>query len=184
MIKSLINPIARRVSLMVGRALLAAASAGGNRQFVQITSLAGEVKDNVEHVQPYGFASRPLNGAQVVFLCVGGSRDHMIAVCIDDPRHRPPLEPGEAAIWTDEGDIIHLKRDRTIEVTTLNLVVKAAEKARFETPVLECTGEIHDRCDDQPDTMNGMRSIYNSHVHPENGSAGPTDPPNQQMGGA
>ena len=94
------------------------------------------------------------------------------------------LEPGEAAIWTDEGDIIHLKRDRTIEVTTLNLVVKAAEKARFETPVLECTGEIHDRCDDQPNTMNGMRLIYNSHVHPENGSAGPTDPPNQQMGGA
>lgn len=107
----------------------------------------------------------------------------MLAICIDDPRYRPELEPGEAAVFNHVGDIIKLKRDRTIEVQTVNLVVKASAKARFETPVLECTGEIHDRCDEQPHTMRGMREIYNLHTHPENDESGPTDAPIQKMEG-
>lgn len=47
---------ARRISLMIGRAVLTAADDAAKRQFVQFTALQGEVKDGVERVQQYGFA--------------------------------------------------------------------------------------------------------------------------------
>lgn len=184
LVKKICDPLARRISLMIGRAVLTAADDAAMRQRVQFSALQGEVKGDVERMQNYGFTSVPLAGAQVLFVSLGGNRDHPVAVSVDDPRHRVKgLQPGEVAIYTDEGDKIVLKRGRTVEITTQTLLVKASTKVRMETPVLECTGQVHDLCDIQPDTMAGMREIYNNHTHPENDSGGPTDDPNQKMGG-
>lgn len=181
-IRKICDPLARRISLMIGRAVLTAADDEAKRQLVQFAALQGEIKDGVERMQQYGFSSNPLPGAQVLFVSVGGNRDHPVALSVDDPRHRVKgLQPGEVAIYTDEGDTIILKRGRTVEITTQTLLVKAATKARYETPLLECTGEIRDRCDVQENTMASMRNIYNTHTHPEN-NTGSTDAPNQQMG--
>jgi phage baseplate assembly protein V len=183
-VKKMMAPLARRISLMLGRALLTAVSDANQRQLVQLAALAGEVKSDVERVQEYGFTSHPLPGAQVLFVSMGGNRDHPVAISVDDPRYRvKDLSAGEVAIYTDEGDKIVLKRGNTVEITTQTLLVKAATKVRCETPLLECTGEIHDRCDVQENTMSGMRNIYNTHTHPEN-NTGNTNQPNQQMGGA
>ncbi len=173
-----------RIYLLVGRAVLAAVSDGGRRQRVQFTALKGEIKDGVEYVQPYGSHSVPLAGAEVLFLSISGNRDHPVAICISDPRYKPNWQPGETGKYTDEGDFIHLKRGRTIEIVTDTLVVKAATKIRFETTQLEVTGEIIDRVDDGGQTMRNMRETYNIHTHPENDSGGPTDNPvAHQMGG-
>jgi phage gp45-like len=40
------------------------------------------------------------------------------------------------------GDKIHLKRDRRIEIETQQLIVKASERVRMETPLLEVTGDL------------------------------------------
>lgn len=173
-----------RIYLIIGRAVLAAVNDGGKRQRVQFTALAGEVKDSVEHVQSYGFHSVPLGGAEVIFASLCGNRDHPVAICIYDPRYKPNWLPGEAGLFTDEGDMVHLKRDRTIEVTTDTLVIKAATKIRFETPVLEVTGEIMDRVNTDGQTMHSMRQTYNLHTHPENDHGGPTGVPIQKMEGA
>lgn len=184
-VNNMLAPLARRVSLMVGRASLAAVIDGGKRQFIQFMALAGEVKDKVEHVQPYGFASHAEAGAQVIFLSVGGNRDHVIAICVDDPRKRIGLEPGEVAIFTDNGNKIVMKPDGTIEVTTTTMTIKASDKVRCETPRFEVTGDIVDQCDTTNQSMAQGRAIYNSHTHDENNNpGGQTDTPNQQMGGA
>lgn len=207
-----LQPLKRRIYLMLGRAVLAALSDDKQRQYVQFSALKGEVKDNVERVQEYGFTSHPLPGAQVIFISLSGNRDHPVVISADDPRYRKnDLEPGEVALYTDEGDFIHFKRNKTIEVVTDNLVAKAAEtavvetatatvtasgsvsitspdvtitasnKVRFDTPTLECTGEIIDLAGNGGITMSSMRSIYNNHVHPENDGGGPTDPPDVEM---
>jgi phage baseplate assembly protein V len=174
---------AAAVQLVIGRAVLAAIKDGGNRQFAQFEALKNEIKDDVERMQQYGMTSVPHPGAQVLFVCLNGNRDHPVIVSVDDPRYRKKdMQPGEVALYTDEGDYILLKRGRTIEVMTTNLVVKASESARFETPILEVTGEIIDRCDTDGVSMNGMRNIYDTHTHPENNS-GSTNAPNQPMGG-
>lgn len=182
--KKAIAPIARRIQLAIGRAVLSAVQDGGNRQFIQFAALKGETKDKVERVQEYGFTSHPHPGAQVVFVCVAGNRDHPVAVAVDDARYRlKGLTAGEVAIYTDEGDTIILKRGNTVEITTQNLVVKASEKARFETPLLECTGDIIDNVSGSGQSMSGMRTVYNGHTHNENNTpGGPTNTPNQPMG--
>jgi phage baseplate assembly protein V len=173
-----------RIYLMVGRAVLAACSDEGQRQRVQFSALKGEVKDSVERVQEYGFTSHPLPGASVIFVSIGGNRDHPVAISVDDPRHRlSGLQSGEVAIYTDEGDSIILKRGNIVEINTRILLVKASDKARFETPQMECTGEIIDRVDEDGQSMRDMRDVYNIHTHPENDSGGPTDEPvGYQMG--
>lgn len=185
MIDRKIQSVRDRIYLLVGRAVLAAVSDAGNRQRIQLSALKGEVKDAVERMQEYGFTSVPLPGAQVLFVSISGNRDHPVAISVDDPRYRlKGLQPGEVALYTDEGDSIILKRGNIIEVNTKTLLVKAEEKARFETPQLEVTGEIIDHVDDGGQTMRGMRETYNEHTHPENDGGGPTDEPvDHQMGG-
>lgn len=175
--------IAAAVQLVVGRAVLTAIDDSSKRQLVQFEALKGEVKDAVERMQQYGFSSVPLPGAQVLFVSLGGNRDHPVAVSVDDPRFRKSgMQAGEVAIYTDEGDYILLKRGRTIELETVNVVVKASESVRLETPILEVTGAIIDRCDTDGLSMHAMRSIYDDHTHAETQTV--THKPNQLMGGA
>jgi len=73
-----LQPLKRRIYLMLGRAVLAALSDDKQRQYVQFSALKGEVKDNVERVQEYGFTSHPLPGAQVIFISLSGNRDQSV----------------------------------------------------------------------------------------------------------
>ncbi len=54
---------------------------------------------------------------------------------------------------SDEGDHVHLKRGRVIEVMTETLLVKAGTKVRFETPLIETTGQIHAEDDIRSDAQ-------------------------------
>ncbi len=173
-ISKMIAPLKRRIYLMLGRAVLRAVQDDTIHQYVQISALAGETKDKVERIQEYGFTSNPHSGAQVVFINFAGSREHPAVIAIDDPRYRKNnLATGEVAIYTDEGDFIHLKRGGIVEV-------KATTKLRIDTPLLEVTGEIKDRSDTDGKTMKNMRDTYNSHIHTGD-SGGSTSSPQTSM---
>lgn len=177
-----IASIGRRVRLAVARGIVRLVSDDSGLQLIQASLMANEIRSNMERFQEYGFTSNPLPGAQVAVMFVGGNRDHGLIVAVDDKRYRlKGLEGGEVAIYTDEGDKIHLKRGRNIEIETETLTIKAATKVRMETPIVEVTGNIIDEHGTNSNTMAGMRTIFNSHTHNENDSGGPTDPPNQEM---
>lgn len=177
-----IQSVARGVQLLIGRAVLLAVQDSAKRQLVQFEALKGELKGDVERIQDYGFTSVPLPGAQVVFANVSGNRDHPVAIRVDDPRYRKMgMQPGEVAIYTDEGDYILLKRGNIIEISTSELLVKATDSVRMETPILEVTGEIIDHCDDTGQSMASMRNTYNIHTHNETQTV--SHVPNQLMGG-
>lgn len=178
-----LDPLKRRVHLMISRAVLYSLSDASGRQYVQVSALRGETKDAVERIQQYGVTSNPLKGAQVIMLCIGGNRAHPVVTNIDDPRYRPTdSEAGESGSYHYQGHRIRLMEDGIVQIECDKLIVKASDQVRFETPKLDVTGEIKDRCDTDGQSMNDMRDIYNIHTHPENDSGGPTDPPNQSMG--
>ncbi|WP_052494007.1 phage baseplate assembly protein V [Nitrosospira sp. NpAV] len=134
-INKMIAPLARRVRLMVGRGVLSLVNDGLKMQGVQVQLLAGEVRD-LERFQDYGFTSVPHGGAEVAAVFIDGNRDHGIAIRVDDRRYRlKGLQPGEVAIYTDQGDKIVMQRGGVIEVT-------ASTKVRMVTPLLEVTGDI------------------------------------------
>lgn len=184
---ALLEPLANRIKLAINRAFVHLVSDSGKRQMLQVEPSKGEIKDNVERIQNYGFTSHPLPGSQAVMLCVGGNRDHPMVVAVDDPRYRlHNLQAGEAAIYDHTGSMLILKADGSIEAIPSNGIFKitASDSVQMDTPILKVTGQVHDLCEVQPSMMSGMRDIYNSHTHPEtNTSGGDTQDPNQKMGG-
>ncbi|MCG8292242.1 phage baseplate assembly protein V [Pseudomonas entomophila] len=127
----------------LARGVVALVDAGRKLQGLQMRLTADEVKDGMEHFEPYGFTSNPLPGAEALAAFLGGDRSHGVVVCVADRRFRlQALKSGEVAIYTDEGDRLHFKRGRVIEIETLTLKVKADTAVEFDTPVIRTTGQI------------------------------------------
>lgn len=174
----LIAPFARRVSNLLARGSVAAVDAARKMQVLQVRLLAGEVKDGVEHFEPYGFTSHPQTGAEALGAFFDGDRSHGVVICVADRRYRlTGLAAGEMAIHDDQGQKVHLTRSGIVVVSPV-VTVQAATKVRMETPLLEVTGEINDRCNSGGKTMSGMRSTYNGHTHsdPQGGSVSTPTP--------
>lgn len=171
----------RRIILATGRGILKSVNDKAKRQFTQITALNGEVKNNVERIQNYGVTSHPPKQSQVLFVCMGGNRDHPVVLAAEDLASRPKdLKEGEVCIYTDEGDKITLSRGRKIDIETATLTINASSKVRVETPEFEVTGEITDRVDTDGISMQDMRAIYDSHTHTGD-DGGTTSAPHQLM---
>ena len=106
-------------------------------QALQMRLTAGEVKDGLEHFEPYGFTSNPLAGAEGIAAFIGGDRSHGVLLVVADRRYRiQGMEPGEVAIYTDEGDKVHFKRGRIIDIETQTLNIKATNSVNFDTPTI------------------------------------------------
>ena len=87
-------------------------------QVLQVVVYAGDVRDGVEHFEPYGFTSCPADapsdgrGAEAIVVDLGGCSDHPVAIVVGDRRYRVTgLAKGEVCIHDDQGQRIHLKRD-------------------------------------------------------------------------
>lgn len=133
---------------------------------IEMEGLAGESVSG-ELMQHYGFTSGPLPGAEFIAIPVGGDSKHTVVVASEDGRYRVVVKDGEVALYTDEGDYIHMKRGRLIEIVTDTLVVKAATKVRFETPLVEMSKDVKaaGEIEDHTRTMQADRLIYNGHNH-------------------
>lgn len=130
----LMQPVKDRIMLMVARGVLKRTNDNGGLQTAQVSLLEDETRDKLERVQDYGFTSNPLPGAEAITLFVGGNRDHGLIIKVDDRRFRlKSLKGGEVAMYTDEGDFIHFKRDRNIEVKSLHVTVNADEDYTVNT---------------------------------------------------
>jgi phage baseplate assembly protein V len=159
---------------MMARGTVVLAAAGKMMQSLQVRLTAGELKDNVEHFEPYGLTSNPLPGAEVLTMFLGGDRSHAVVVVAADRRYRiTELEPGEVAIYTDEGDKIHFKRGRIIDIETATLNIKATTSVNFDTPVINQTGKIVSTGDQ---VAGGVSQIEHVHIGVQAGS-GNSGPP-------
>ncbi|MGE4310297.1 phage baseplate assembly protein V [Desulfovibrio sp.] len=119
---------------LVGRAVLYAVNAAPGCQTLQVQVLADETQDDVEHVEPYGFTSNPLPGAEGVVLNVGGRRGSAVGFNFGNRSFRVAgLKSGEVCIYTDEGDKITLMRDRHMKIETLHLEIDAEEDTTINT---------------------------------------------------
>lgn len=186
-INRMLAPIKRRVQLILSRGVGHLVNPNAQMQELQIELLSGEVLDGVEHFEPYGYTSNPKPGYEPIAASLAGKRSHTVCIVAADRRYRlKGLAEGEVALYTDEGDTVVLKRGRVVEITTQTLLVKASTKVRFETPLVETTGQVKadgDITDQVPaggKSMANMRTTYNTHTHPGD-SGGTTGTPNQGM---
>lgn len=116
-----IAPLKRRVMLSIARAVVKGIDDTTKMQLMQLSLLAGETHSKVERFQNYGFTSVPFEGAEACVVFPHGNREHGIIIAVDDRRYRmKAMEKGEVALYTDEGDYVHLKRNKEILVNCGN----------------------------------------------------------------
>lgn len=101
-----------RLSDFFARGVMTLADGAKKMRSVQVRLLADEVRDDLEHVEPYGFTSEPHPEAEAFAFFFDGDRSHGIVFTIADRRYRlKPLKTGEVAIFDDLGQKVHLTRD-------------------------------------------------------------------------
>lgn len=118
-VNKLTAPLRSKVANMIARAVLKAADDSKKMQLLQLEAGAlGEVRADVEHVQPYGFTAVPLEGAEAVVVFPGGRRDHPLAVAVADRRYRiKDLANGEVCVYDHTGTTILLKSNGDVVIT-------------------------------------------------------------------
>lgn len=133
-LQRILNSFKVRILNMFARGFVESIDDSSQIQKVKAKLMADESLDDLERLQDYGFASKPLPNAEVLVVFPGGNRGHGVVIKADDRRYRiKNLQNGEVAIYTDEGDKIHFKRNRKIEITTLELTVNAQTKVDVNT---------------------------------------------------
>lgn len=151
-LEKLLAPIKRRIAMMVSRGVVSLVNDALKLQGLQIAAFADETLDEIERFQQYGLTSHPLPGAEAIVLSLGGARSHSVVIAADDRRHRKTnLAAGEVALYTDEGDMVLLKRGRIVEITAGTKVkvtapqveVVATTKVQMTTPLVEITGNLN-----------------------------------------
>lgn len=162
------------------RAVLKGGMTLGTRvQRLNAEALAGEILQDVELMQQFGFTSGLPDGTQLIVIPLGGRTSASVVVASEHGGYRFKVNnKGEAAVYNQWGDVIHLKKDRSIDIV-------AGLKVRLETPLTEMTGELVvtgnissggdiTAAGDVSDqggtkTMAGMRTTFNEHTQPVSG---------------
>ncbi|ELF4899504.1 phage baseplate assembly protein [Salmonella enterica] len=110
------------------RILIGATDSAAAVQRTQAQGIGNENLRGIELFQQYGFTSHPLPGTMGIVLPLGGVSSHSIVIATEHGAYRlKSLQPGEVALYTDEGAKIVLKRGKLIE-------------ADCETFRVNCTG--------------------------------------------
>ena len=112
---------------MIARGFVRLSYATKKMRELQCEFLAGEVRDQLEHVEPYGFTSEPLaDGKPEAFaLFFDGNRSNGIVFCVADRRYRiTNMRAGEVAIYDDQGQQVYFMRDQLLISTPKKLVAE------------------------------------------------------------
>ena len=137
-----IKPLKHKVAMMVARGVIKAIKDDKGIQLIQVSLLAGEVRDNIERFQEYGLTSNPPVGSEACVIFPMGNRDHGICIAIDNRTFRKKgLAEGEVALYNKEeiflllktGGKLELKNSNEDFVTVLSDFLKAITDARVNT---------------------------------------------------
>lgn len=126
---------------LLGRGVVQTVDEAPKMRTVQGEFLLGDVREGLEHFEPYGFTSRVKVGAEMIAGFLNGDRSNGVVIVTADRRYRIRVEEGEVAIFDDIGQKVHLKRS-AIEVVTPNDLIAAVGGNVTET----VTGNVKLSC--------------------------------------
>lgn len=96
---------------------------------VQAEFLPGDIREGLEHFEPYGFTSRVKKGAEAIGAFFNGDRSHGVVLVTADRRFRLHVEEGEVAVFDDQGQKVVLARDGIVVETPKNLTATVGGNA-------------------------------------------------------
>lgn len=152
-VRRFISPLSQKVRLMVSRGVVKLVNDSLKCQGLQVELLKDEIHDEVERFQEYGFTSVPKEGAEVLYLSVGGNRAGGVVVCVTDRRYRPKdLGEGDVCLFTEDGERVYLEKATDI--------VHLGAKAAAEFVALAAKTDTR---------IGNLESYVSTHTHPATG---------------
>lgn len=107
-----LSDLNEKIWALFTRGRVTGADGGRPQRVLQVELLAGDVRDDVEHMEPYGLTSEPLPDSEAIAASLAGDRNHTIVIMVADRRYRMTgLKPGEVALYDDKGRTVYLGRD-------------------------------------------------------------------------
>ena len=167
-----IRDLSNRVMMMFARGVVRGVTDSNGRQQLQVELLKDELRDDMEHMQNYGFTSHA-KGGDVAVAFIGGNREQGIVLAVDDRRYRISLEAGEVAMYDDLGNKFELLRDM-VKVT-------AVQHAEVVAPSIKLIGEIElvgnvkiqGNIDSLGTITNNGKRVDSTHTHASGGAGVP-----------
>lgn len=169
----LLRPIMHRLRGLVRRGLITRVDEAPKMRELQVKAGFGDLRDRVEHLEPYGYTSAPLPEAEALLLNVGADRAHTVAAVVADRRHRTlGLGPGDVAMHPAGGATVILRANGGIEITSEQPVTVKTPEFLVDGNI-KATGNVSDAVR----SMAEDRAIFNVHTHggvePGSGVSGP-----------
>jgi len=90
--------IQKQIQDLLSRGFVKLSNRASKMRELQAEFLAGEVRDELEHIEPYGFSSEPITDgkAEAFAMFLDGNRSNGIVFCVADIRYRlTNIESGE-----------------------------------------------------------------------------------------
>lgn len=120
------------------RGILNVVKSSDEIQKVQVSALADETLQDVELMQQFGLTSVPPAQTEAVIIPIGGKTTHGVVIATEHGAFRVKgLKTGEVALYDQSGSTIILKAGKVVEISCDNLIVNAAQKIIFNTPLVE-----------------------------------------------
>lgn len=120
----------RRVMMTIGRGRVTWSNDDGPIQKLQATLMGGgdEIRDNLPRMAEYGFTSNPPVGTDTLVVFIGGDRSNGAVIGTNNQAARKKgLVVGEVAMYDDQGQCVHIKRDGIYITTTKKVRVDGAD---------------------------------------------------------
>ncbi|MBW4089891.1 MAG: hypothetical protein HIU82_02110 [Proteobacteria bacterium] len=167
MLEDVTERLAASLRALVTRGKIATAAIAG-RTIAQVTGLAGETKQSVEVLHPFGWFANLPAGADLVLIQVLGSRDHVVALGGDVLGQSQPCAAGEFGAMHASGAFFHFTNDGklTFQDASGAQVILENDGTIYIKGALRVSGDITDNCNAQTETMAGARAVYDIHTHP------------------
>lgn len=131
----LLRPFKVRLSNLLSRGVVKRTDDSPGVQEVQAELLADEVRDELEHMQFFGFASNPDDGAECLVAFPGGDRANGFVIATADRRYRVKVAKGEVAVYDKSGSKVLLKSNGDIELSPSSGTLKVVGS-------IEATGDV------------------------------------------
>lgn len=141
-IKKVIAPLRTKILLSIGHGIIEVSKDSGDLQFIQATFLNGETKSDVRKMHHFGFSSSAPSGSECIGVSVAGNREAMVVIATENREFRfKNLGDGEVAIYSKDGDYIHLKDGNAIDIKTKTLNIEASASVTIKSPQITMDGE-------------------------------------------
>lgn len=130
---------------------------------VQIQLADGEVRDKVEHYEPFGFTSEMITDGNTdsVVVFTDESRGLGMVICVADRRYRPTdLKPGEVCVYDKKGRKVYFKEDGiVVEGVDDPITINTTAKVVVNAPTVQVNASTVTQINSPETTVSGHMTV-------------------------